>query len=191
MPKINFPKLLGIYAPREQSGKSTVAALLMDVLGPENNVDVVKVKITEPLKAPLYAIGLTTDEIEGEAKNLPCAKLGGRVPRAVMIEFYQAGSKAFGPGWLSALARDKVLEAIAAGYTVVVDDIRTPTDYAMVRSVAGAQMWRVERPRPGESAVGDAAKVEGLLEAECFDTRLLNDGSLTDLYQKVRDALAS
>lgn len=184
-----LPAVIGIYAPRPQSGKSTVTDWLIDTFGPRHNIRFVRVKMTEPLKEPLYAIGLTDEEVEGPLKDKPCAKLGGKVPRDVMIDFYKQGAALFGAGWLTEIARRKVEKYSAEGAVVIIDDVRRPTDYAMVRSFASGVVWRIERPTYGNQPAGGAERIEGELEGQYFHANIRNDGTLADLRRKAENAL--
>jgi len=75
-----LPKVIGIYSPRPQSGKSTVAAFLSDVIARPLGIGIVSIKIADPIKKPLYDMGLTEDHVEGKLKDVPHPQLGGRNP---------------------------------------------------------------------------------------------------------------
>lgn len=184
-----LPAVIGIYAPRPQSGKSTVTDWLIDTFGPRKGIRFVRVKLTEPLKDPLYAIGLTEEEVEGALKDKPCAKLGGKIPRDVMIDFYKQGAALFGAGWLTEIARYKVQKLSAEGAVVLIDDVRRPTDYAMVRDFASGIVWRIERPAYGDQPAGGVERIEGELEGYFFHADIRNDGTLADLRTKAEQAL--
>lgn len=178
----SLPRVIGLYSPREQSGKSTVMAHLEKAIIAPQGKTMVNIKISAPLKQPLYDLGLTEEEVEGKLKEVPHAKLGGQTPRQVMIDTYKNGATKDGPDWLSKQAAQRILHAILAGHIVVVDDVRTPEDYAMIRLFAGSDVWRLMRPKPGEDTIGQSTNLEGMLEDKFFEFRIDNDGSLEDLY---------
>ena len=180
----NFPPVIGLYSPREQSGKSTVLRRLETAIFAPAGKTMVNIKISAPLKQPLYDLGLTEDEVEGDLKEVPNAKLGGLSPRQVMINAYKNGAEKDGPDWLAKQAASKILQAVMAGQIVVVDDVRTPEDYAMVRLFAGAEVWRLFRPKPGAD-IGDSGNIEGMLESKFFQLRIDNTGTLNDLYRQI------
>ena len=177
-----LPTVIGLYAPREQSGKSTVTQHLNRTVVAAAGKVMVNVKISAPLKQPLYDLGLTEEEVEGDLKETPNAKLGGKTPREVMIAAYKAGAATDGPDWLAKIAAHTILDAVMAGHVVVVDDVRTPADYDMIRRFSGAVVWRVFRPKGGSDDIGNATNIEGMLEGKTFDLRLDNVGTLQDLY---------
>lgn len=185
---LKFPRIIGLYAPCAQSGKSTVTAFL-EVMGAERHLNVMNIKISAPIKEPLIRLGLCNEHIEGPLKEVPLKALGGKSPRQVMIELFKAGVEAYGPNWMADQAQTRIRKALAHGSVVVVDDVRTEEDYLMLRSFgADAQVWRVERP--GLNRPTGAAVTESLLEQKMFDRYIANDGSLEVLGMRVRAALA-
>lgn len=68
--------------------------------------------------------------------------------------------------------------------------MRTPSDYAMVKLFARAEVWRIFRPKgttKGSNAanIGTAANIEGMLENKHFNLRLENTGTLPELYTQI------
>lgn len=186
-----LPTVLGLYAPREQSGKSTVTAYLDRTVVAAAGKRMVNVKISAPLKQPLYDLGLTEAEVEGKLKEVPHPKLGGKSPREVMIAAYKTGAAKDGADWLAKLAAHHILDALMAGHMVVVDDVRTPADYDMIRRFAGAEVWRVFRPKAAGDNIGAAENIEGMLEGKAFDLRVDNTGTLPQLYALIDGYFAS
>lgn len=181
----SFPRVIGLYSPREQSGKSTIVAHLQNTVFADKGATLVNIKISAPLKQPLYDLGLSEDEVEGKLKEVPNAKLGGLTPRQVMINAYKNGAEKDGPDWLSKLAARRIMEAILEGKHVVVDDVRTPEDYDMIRLFAGSDMWRIFRPKDDEAHIGDSKNIEGMLENKFFNFRIENDGTVDDLRRLI------
>jgi hypothetical protein len=177
------PVVLGLYSPLAQSGKSTVTRQLAELCP---TTTFVNVKISWPLKAPLYAMGLTEAHVEGAEKDMPLAQLGGRSPRDYLIDMAKQMFAHYGPDVLANLAAVRIARELAKGNHVVVDDVRTPDDYAMVRRFGGSEVWRLWRPKPGQVVDTTGARIEGMLEGHAFDLRLDNTGTLADLEDKLR-----
>ena len=122
--------LLGITG-KAGSGKSTAAQVLIDA-------GWVRIKFADPLKDMLRAIGLTEDQIEGHLKEVPCDLLQGRTPRWAM----QSLGTEWGRGcigervWLD-IVRRKIALAMAAGLSVVVDDVRFENEAQVIRELGG------------------------------------------------------
>lgn len=136
--------LLGI-AGRAGAGKSTAAQVLVDAGWH-------RVKFADPLKDMLRALGLPDRHIEGDLKEVPCALLGGRTPRYAM----QTLGTEWGRNliaqtlWLD-LAQRRIENAISAGRSVVVDDVRFPNEAALLRRLGGSVL-RIDRDGAGAGA---------------------------------------
>jgi len=99
-----------------------------------------------------------------------------------MIRLAREGAEKWGADWLARNAEARIDAAVKNGDTVIVDDIRRPSEYDLIRQFAGNEVWRLFRLKEGEEVVSDAANYEGLLEGHAFDLRLDNVGTLDDLY---------
>lgn len=181
-----WPRVIGLYAPKPQSGKSTITSYIRHLLTAEGQ-PVVHVKLAGPLKDPLYAMGLTELHVEGAGKETPLAILGERSPRQFMIDLYKQRSEEEGHDWLATRARRSIDDALARGAVVVVDDVRTAADYRMLRSYDDVQLWRVERS--DNVLAGGHNNIEGLLEGYDFDQIVQNNSTLEILRLRVSDAL--
>jgi hypothetical protein len=73
------------------------------------------------------------------------------------------------------------------GISVVVDDVRFPNEAAIVRRLGG-ELWRVERPGT-ERGTSHASEGE-LDDYPLFDRRVVNDGSLLQLYGEVQRVIS-
>lgn len=77
----------------------------------------------------------------------------------------------------------------AQGKLVVVDDLRFPNEYDMLRALAGTELWRVNAtqrlgPQPPSTHASDSA-----LEARFFDRLIINNGTLAQLFNTVHSFL--
>lgn len=123
------------------SGKSTVAAML-------EKHGWVRLRLGDPLKDMLRAIGLSEDEIEGELKETPCLKLGGVTPRRAMQTLgTEWGRTCMGNIWNSLLSQ-RIVALIEENprVRIVVEDVRFPDQADTVRVFEG-EIWRVRNSR--------------------------------------------
>ena len=122
--------LLGITG-KAGSGKSTAAQVLIDA-------GWVRIKFADPLKDMLRAIGLTEDQIEGHLKEVPCDLLQGKTPRWAMQTLgTEWGRNSIGERFWLDIARRKIALAMAAGLSVVVDDVRFENEAQVIRELGG------------------------------------------------------
>ena len=122
--------LLGITG-KAGSGKSTAAQVLIDA-------GWVRIKFADPLKDMLRAIGLTEDQIEGHLKEVPCDLLQGKTPRWAMQSLgTEWGRGCIGERFWLDIARRKIALAMAAGLSVVVDDVRFENEAQVIRELGG------------------------------------------------------
>jgi hypothetical protein len=174
--------IVGLYSPAPRCGKTTIAEYLRSAFGFK------RVRFAGPLKAMATAlftsIGFDEDEVyrmvEGDKKDLPVPGFEFR-PRDIM--------QTLGTDWgremmqkdlwiKSAVARIERLTD--AGYSVVVDDLRFPNEYAALRDL-GARLVHVRRP----GVTGGSERYEGQLDDAYWDLKLLNDGEIDDLYDVI------
>jgi hypothetical protein len=118
------------------------------------------------------------------------AKTDIEVRRLLQVLGTEVGRKQLSDGnlWTDIMKR-KVRDAIESGAPgVAITGIRFPNELQMVREL-GAESWWVERPslEDGENS-GHAS--ENSVSAVDFDVVVLNDSTLTDLYDRV-DALVT
>ena len=173
-------KLVGLYSPAAQSGKSTVAKFLAHEHG------YVVVPFAQTLKDMLIpmltALGYKSDEayrLVNVDKQIvvPGAEVSVRhMLRTLGTEW---GRQCIHPDiWLRCWQ-----ESIKPYDLVVVDDVRFPNEAELVRNLGG-EMWMVERPDVPRTH--EHASEGGLDAYHGFTTHVVNDGSLTDLVDKLR-----
>lgn len=164
--------IIGFCGPAK-SGKSLAAHYLV------NNHGFERIRFAGPLKAMLSALGLTYDEIDGDAKERPCLLLGGKTPRHAMITIgTEWGRQLIDPDlWINAwrLAVDR----LPADQPVVVDDCRFLNE-ANVINILGGVTVRLYR-----NVAGIEVKHES--EAENFlpDVEVDNNGTPDALCDKL------
>jgi hypothetical protein len=167
-------RLIGLYSPAAQSGKTTLA------LGLAGH-GYVRERFAGPLRAMLAALlewqGVGADEIrerlDGARKEEPCDLLGGRSARHALrtLGTEWGRDRMAGDLWVVAtMARVRAL--LAEGRGVVVDDMRFPNEAEAIRA-AGGMLVRVTRP--GRMPQAGLHASEGGLDGWRFDLDLVND----------------
>lgn len=176
-------KLIALYSPAAQSGKSTVAGILQQ----ERNFS--RVRFAAPLKnmvrGLLLSMGITPDiverMVEGDLKEAVVPGFSTVTPRRLMQTLgTDWGREAVDNDLWAKVAMSKIKSRTAAHRHVVVDDLRFANEYRMLREI-GAKIVRITRP--SVQAVGEQ-RYEGLLEKAQFDVQIVNDGTLEDLREK-------
>lgn len=181
-------RLIGIYSPAPRSGKTTVANYLYS-----HGYRIVS--FAESLKKMtrifLLETGLTPTEVEHymvTAKEAPIpSALGSSVRHLCQTLGTEFGRQCVHPEIWVSIWRRHAQNNLARGIDVVVDDMRFPNEAAAVKALGG-ELWRVERSSVVRQT--DHAS-EGSLDSLTFDRRIVNDGSLLDLYARVQHCLAT
>lgn len=177
-------RLIGLYSPAPQSGKTTVANYLL-----------AKGWYSVPFAAPikrmvvqlLNEIGLSEDNAlrlvnTDKEEIIPALRTTARHLMQTLGTEY--GRQCVHPQvWLMCWER-AVTAKLEAGIPVVVDDCRFHNEAALVRRLGG-ELWRIERPGTERSTTH--ASEGGLDDYPLFDRRLVNDGSLLTLHERVRE----
>lgn len=109
------------------------------------------------------------------------AKRHAEVRRLLQVIGTDAGRNIVGENVWVDIAGDKIIDAMEAGYGVVLTDCRFPNEVEMVREFGG-YLVRIERP--GVSAVNGHVSETALDDIEP-DYTIVNDGSSADLQAKL------
>ena len=173
-------KLIGLYSPAPQSGKSTVASILTEH-GYYN------VPFAAPLKRMirtfLTQLGYGPDAIDeflttGKEKKLSGINCTTR--HLLQTLGTEWGRTCVHPEvWLQCW-QATTMRYLRSSTSIVVDDVRFPNEADLIRSLGG-ELWHIERPT-AELLTEHAS--EGALADYSFDRYLLNDSSLGDLVSK-------
>lgn len=180
MPK---PSLIGLYSPAPQSGKSTVARHLVRD----------HAFWRDPFALPLKQMATSLSSF------LPFRNLDLYVGDKSQVVYQDKtlrhllqtlgtewGRKCMGENFWRDMWAKLACDDLAAGRSVVADDVRFPNEFEAVKKLGG-QMWRIVRPGHGEQGIGHAS--EGALEGFEFDRIIYNNADLPYLYQQVETAL--
>lgn len=174
-------KLIGLYSPVPQSGKSTVASYLASRHNFERHT------FAGPLKRMAVELmnssGLTSEQIcyyMEQGKEDP-------LPPPIGVSFRHL-CQTLGKDWGRNLISDDLWTGItmagasATDGNVVIEDVRFPNEYKRIVE-AGGEVWRISRP--GALPPNDHPS-EGLLEGYPFDVEISNDGTVEDLELKAK-----
>jgi hypothetical protein len=160
------PKLIG-FCGVAGAGKSFAAVHLV------RNHGFSRLRFAGPLKDMMRALGLNESEIEGADKERPSDLLGGKTPRHAMQTIgTEWGRELIDPDlWTRAWGR-AADNALAAGQSIVVDDVRFSNEAAAIWA-RGGSLVRLFREGAGSSSGGAHASEN---QAFPFDLQLINPG---------------
>lgn len=184
-----MPKLIALYSPAPQSGKSTFADIAVHEFG------FTCISFAKPLKDMLgrllsnvYDDAMIHEFLYGTLKEYHLWDLGMHTPRELLYSLGTLwGRKTVCENLWIYLWQQQVFQALKAGVNVVTDDMRFPNELDAVWKIPGALPIKIIR---------DSAKVhsgkgsEGLLDAELFPLELMNNSSLEDYEIGVRGILS-
>jgi hypothetical protein len=168
------------------AGKDTLGAMLTELHGYQ------RVALADPLKqAMMNLFGLSHEQLWGEARNVPDARLG-RAPRELYQRFGQLCVE-LDPGvWLRPFVA-QVDSLRKQGKRVVCTDLRTPREFELARQ-QGATLWLITRPgagAPGALAQHPTERGVADFEPSRFHRVLNNTGTLEQLRQELERALSA
>ena len=178
----NETRLIGLYSPAPQSGKSTVARVMADDgFGTRSFATPIKRMAVELLASA----GFTPEEMghfmeAGKEEGIPalgnvsfrylCQTLGTEWGRNQITHNL----------WVDLLLNNPDLP-----HLVVIDDVRFPNEIAAIQQ-RGGEVWRITRP---EGFIQTEHMSEGLLDSYAFDYEIVNAGTQHDLKLAVLDGL--
>lgn len=184
------PRIIGIHAPAPQSGKSTTAKILHEKFGYQifPFADTLKMMV-RPI---LTALGYSPDEIirmeRGDKRD---------IIRGINIELrflYQTIGTDWGREivhkdmwtivWEEKVSR--ILSDPTLDISIVADDVRFPNEIEAIYRLGG-EMWDITRP--GTVKGTNHSSEHSISASVMFDVRLVNDGTVDDLEQKIGQAL--
>lgn len=173
-------KLIGLYSPAPQSGKSTIAAAL-------EQKGYVIVPFAETLKLMLLpmleALGYDSkgaNYLVNQAKQVVVGDAGVSVRHMLQTLGTEWGRQCIHPDiWV------RCWKGRADQYdAVVADDVRFPNEAKMIK-LLGGEMWRIERP--DSVSTFDHVSEGSLNNYQEFDRHITNDGTIEDLISKLQD----
>lgn len=180
-------RLIGLYSPGPGHGKTAAAKELV-------RRGFVSVKFAKPLKDMLrsflksggYSERMIERMVEGDLKEVGIPDFGAS-PRMLMQTLgTEWGRETIKESLWVDMAKRRAFQFMSAGLSVIVDDMRFPNEYDALRSIGG-QVWKIVRP---ETAAAHTHQSEGALDNHFFERVIINDGTLSALYEVVEAALA-
>lgn len=177
------PVLIGLYSSSMQSGKSTVAHMLIEQLFG------LKLAFAAPLYDTVISVAAPFIGSEQETKAWITDKrkdhalipgLGVTLRSMLQTLGTKWGRECVHQDVWTLLAEKKAQQALRS-YSAVFDDMRFPNEFDMIKR-NGGKCIRIIRPGP---ARGDVGIGEGLLDNHEFDLTIHNNGSLEDLKKNV------
>ena len=172
---MKLPRLIGLYSPAPGCGKSTVANALINHQ---------RVSFAAPLKCAvsnmLHDLGVP-GLYAYTNKEAIIPELGVSARHMMQTLGTEWGRACIHPDFWVMIARAKAQRIMNENGSVVIDDVRFPNEAAMIRDLGG-ELWRIDRP--GVSYDG-SHESEGGLEDITPDRMIINDGTITQLKEKV------
>ena len=180
-------RLIGLYSPAPGSGKSTAAqALVADGW------------TLLPFAAPLKRMAATllleagyspTDinTILSTRKTERLVRLAGAPTGRHLLQSLGTawGREQISPQLWIKLWQQQAQVALGNGNRVVVDDLRTEQEAAVIRAMDGG-LWRITRPGHHADPAALAHPTEGALDGFAFDHELINDSTIERLQRQIQ-----
>jgi len=176
------PVIIGIYSPRPQSGKSTIAEWLVRERG------FVRIPFAQPMKAMARVLFTTLGYSERDMRRFESGDKTDVIDECgrTVRHIYQTLATEWGRDlihpklWVRAWEM-LALQAIVAGAPgIVADDCRFVNEVMCLRTLGG-KVWRVVRD-VGNDPAFPAHVSEGGLDRVNFDLTLINNAGLADLH---------
>ena len=173
------PPLIALYSSAPRCGKTEVAKALQ-------TKGFKVLKFASPLKDMVRSLARSAghgemeieEMLEGSLKETPLPTLGFRSPRYLMQTLgTEWGRNQVAQTLWTDLLLIRAQGHLKAGHPVVVDDMRFPNEYQVLKAL-GAHMWWVKRP--GVEAKTDHGS-EGALDNLKFDVVIDNDSDVKAL----------
>jgi len=177
--KAAIPKLIGLYSPAPQSGKTTLALFMEEHLGFERRSFSFPIKIM--VETFLRSAGLDRsliDKLSLRFKESAITPIGGAS--------YRELCQTLGTNWGRDLIHkqlwiDILMQSLSKTKPTVIDDVRFPNEADTIHSLGG-EIWHINRPnRP----LLNGHLSEGLLGNTAFDRVLWNAGTQQELFQQL------
>lgn len=178
-------KIIALYSPAAQSGKSTIANYLN-----EKGYRTIKFAgiLKDMIRTMLLGAGIpfpvVERMIEGDLKEKPIRFPGFEVtPRKLMQTLGTEWGRNINENLWADLTISKAGQA--DGH-VIIDDMRFPNEFDAVRNAGGTTILVV---RPGVDRPPNRHPSEGQLDNHPFDRVVVNDGDIEKLHRTIASTL--
>lgn len=187
-------QVIALYSPAPQSGKSTVASILSDILR-HNSKSTDIYSFATPIKNMVYllldqlGVGDLKNRVYGNKKEEPIKLLGGKTPRYIM--------QTLGTEWGRQTIHDHIWINIminkikeSPNHTIIIDDMRFPNERYALEALDALciNVFFYKIVRPGIDYTPNHAS-EGSMDDRLFDEVIINDGSVAALRKKIEKIL--
>ena len=181
MTNLHLPPVIALIAPAMGSGKTTVARYLSDYRGYE--VVTFAKPMRDMITAFLCSFNVPPKDIAyflQDGKEVPVLQVPGAPTARKLMQYL--GTE-WGRNCVHNQVRIAAWKATAQNYkNVVTDDCRFLNEYNTIKSIPGAQTWRVTRQ---SAKVTSNHSSEGELNDVAVDHELINDSTVADLHAKI------
>lgn len=178
--------IIALYSPRPQCGKTTAAEHLVKEHGfiPLRFADALKKMLETLMTEAGIPLSQSWDLLRGNAKEVPIAALGGVTGRKLMQTLgTEWGRESVDEDfWIRVM--DGKLSSLPRTQRIVIDDMRFPNEYDMLKE-KGAIMVKVFRGVRPDTSAGFVHASEGALDHHDFDFEISNNSDLSVLYGKM------
>lgn len=187
---MNLPRVIGLYSPSPQHGKSTVAKYLKQVYGYQI------ISFATPIKRMttqfLHGMGYAPSEIDhfltdGKSARLP--GIGVDTRHILQTLGTEWGRSCIHPDVWVQMWEQQAKHVTAMGGRVVCDDVRFINEYRALRHAPENVFWRVTRAEiydaPGHPSEGFAEDNSNVL----IDGQLRNYGTEEELHENINALL--
>lgn len=183
------PRLIGLYSPRPQSGKSHIARTLLIAQGWSI------ISFAEPIKEMFISFMSSAGYDDAHIDDMLTTEKEARIPELGVSPRHMLqtlgtewGRECISPDVWVSVWEERVSKSLGAGRNVVCDDVRFPNEFAAVK-LMGGDMWWVNRPT--DQFVQTSHASEGALNNHNFDHRVPNEGTLAELENLILNELAA
>ena len=175
------PQVIGLYSSAPSAGKSTIARHLCD------KYSYTRIAFADPFKRVLktflcelgYDSSYTYSLLYGSLKEVTLPEIG-TTPRHLMRTLgTEWGQQCVHPDVWITIADKYISRALSEGKNVVIDDLRFPNEYELLKKY-NASVWHVIRDKRDNEASVHVS--DGALEDRFFSRIVHNDGSIAKLF---------
>lgn len=187
---MNLPRVIGLYSPAPQQGKTTIAQYLKQTYGYQI------VSFATPLKRMttqfLHGMGYSPMEIDHfltEGKTMRLPGIGVDTRHILQTLGTEWGRSCIHPDVWVQMWEQQAKHVTAMGGRVVCDDIRFPNEYRAMRHGPDNVFWRVTNSDiydvPNHPSEGFAEQNSNVL----IDAQIRNDGTEEALFTRIEEIL--
>lgn len=170
------PAVIGI-AGLARTGKDTVTNFILSQIGGY------RYSFADPMRDMLKAIGVDlSDPYWQDRKEVPIPALGASPRRLMQTLGTEWGRELINPNLWLILAKQRLL---SFGPGMIISDVRFENEASWIRDIGGLVIHVI---RPSATKIDEHVSEAGVVVND-LDLVILNDGTLEQLYDKVKETL--